>query len=392
MEKELSKNFFPQPSLDHLINAINESSLSFFPWTIRYESLKSGATARNDLLAAGSGDDDEKENENTTRTIITSLFPCISYLELRRQQNLEFADEKFQEANELLSESNGNNKNSKSANVLTAKAKSAFLIALELVPNHKKSVLGYAKFLTVHEDDDISNAERFVQNAILDFPNDSEVQHYLTSLQDRQRQRRRRSQPPSQIERQESATSYTLDEKEKEKKDIVTKKSSAYKDALMEYELLHPINDDSNNNNNEDNTNITDKTERMHRSHPNRGKKERKRKHSRRHKKRKRKSDDGKKKRKRRRHRYDTSSSSATYSPLSSSYSLSSLLPQKETSINSRNEKDEKSSSKESVSDKEKDDDTYESRKKRRKRRHADRKRHRHKRKKDSKKRHKKQS
>mmetsp|Transcript_42331 Transcript_42331/g.43113 ORF Transcript_42331/g.43113 Transcript_42331/m.43113 type:complete len:418 (-) Transcript_42331:2054-3307(-) len=382
----LSKRLYcPQPKLDLLLSENHdtfniESTLSFLPWRIQYVTLAAGDDS---LSVKGDG-------ENSTS--IKQLLPSISYLDLRRQQNVEFANDKCQEANVSL----------KSIDVAIdlKKAKTSFIQALELVPDHLPSLIGYAKLLMKAET--FYKAERIIKSALEVDPNNLEVQHYLTTLQEK----RRRPQL-LQSEHQESKRLVFA----QKQKDLVTNKSSAYQDALIERALVDP----QNGKDDEDDDN---ECESRHRS-PNRSKKKKKDKkhrHKRKHSHRKRKSKE-KKHRKLRNHRYGAYSSSSSYSCSSSLLSSSSS----EIPIDSENEEElkakkdsvhENSPSKESNllnltfrpssikrplsksvdSEKDEDDESYRRHKKRRKHRYTNDTKRRHKRKKHSKKSHKKSS
>ncbi|OEU16678.1 hypothetical protein FRACYDRAFT_239273 [Fragilariopsis cylindrus CCMP1102] len=329
-------------TVESILDIINSSefSLSFRPWRIRYETLKAAADDSLSTVKAivdtvtcidGSG---ANSTITPTATIIQS-FPSISYLDLRRQQNIEFSNDKCREAEAIVFSSSQSGSGSSIDNVATVdiiKAKTLYKQALELVPNHLQSLIGYAKLLMT-KTETYYKAERTLKNALDVDPNNVEVQQYITTLQDkRQRQRR-----PIMLQSEQESKQRRLiilannNSNNYKQKDIITRKSSAYQDALMERALLDPQQDDEYNNNNNDKNKDDEEFENSYRK-SNRSKKKKKKKDKKRHHKRERshrKRKKEKKHRKRSSRRYDSSSSSSSSSSslLSSSSSEISTTP-----------------------------------------------------------------
>eukprot|EP00536_Pseudo-nitzschia_multiseries_P006994 jgi/Psemu1/16604/gm1.16604_g len=207
---------FPLPKLD-LPNDI-ESSFSFVPWEIQWDD-----------------DDGADTPETPASDVARRVLP--SYLDLRRTQNIAFADEKCREANNLL-ESAGND----------AKAKDSFTKALDLVPEHLDSLIGYAKLLI--KTGKFSKAEGFLKSALRLDATNAEAQQCLAALQ---RKRQRSFQGGAGSSASYSLVGGSNDSKprdsshhllllnnnalNKSQKNLTARKSSAYKDALMERSL-----------------------------------------------------------------------------------------------------------------------------------------------------------
>lgn len=341
---ELSHRLYcPQPRLDLQLGSSDtnanaeSSSLSYLPWRIWYEtpehadvSVLPPTETPDDVI-----DSDEAAAKPPTTTIQQQCcFPSVSYLDLRRQQNVQFADDKCREATSL------------SESIVVddiSKAKSSFTQALDLVPNHLESLIGYGKILIKTRN--FVKAEGVLKSALEIDKNNTEVQQYLASLQEK---RRRPLLGIDDVSRSRSGILDYQDSKRlilnnnnnnKKQETLTARESSAYQDALMERKLLAdpPQGDEYTYtssvlvvNDCEDERSY-DSSDHKHnrRNKKNERRKDRRRRHKRKRSRtvssRKRKNKD-KKHRKRSSRRYDSDSSlSYSSSSCSSSYSQSSV-------------------------------------------------------------------
>lgn len=195
--KDLSRLLYrPQPRLDENI----ESSLSIIPWKLRLlqDETSSSATAPND-----SGDSKEAK---------ALSFPSASYLDLRRHQNLKFADDQCSKANP-----------------------SAWKQALQLVPDHVPSLVGYGKFCLANAQ--LEQAEKLFEDALSIDPNHSLARRLLSELSEK-RHEKNRHQPYT------TTTRHANNFQTSTKPNLKTRESSAYQDALLERQLLASPKDD----------------------------------------------------------------------------------------------------------------------------------------------------
>ena len=197
--KDLSRLLYrPRPRLDENI----ESSLSVIPWTIR-------------LLCRNSAVPSKESDDAKPRTIV---FPSPSYLDLRRQQNIKFADEQ----------------------AAKDKDPSAWKQAIQLVPDHVPSLVAYGKYCL--ETNKLEQAEKHLRDAI-SIDGKHAFAHKLLSELDEKRHSRNRHQPYTtsrpHVLNQTSTTTTTSS--------LKTRESSAYQDALLERQLLASPKDDDNN-------------------------------------------------------------------------------------------------------------------------------------------------
>mmetsp|Transcript_22547 Transcript_22547/g.47324 ORF Transcript_22547/g.47324 Transcript_22547/m.47324 type:complete len:460 (+) Transcript_22547:70-1449(+) len=326
----------PRPKLDLPCQSSSVgigASLSFLPWRIR-EGDNGGETPGN----------------ATPDDVARQLLP--SYLDLRRQQNVEFADEKCREANNLLESST-----SKGEDI---DAKTSFAQALELVPNHLDSLIGYGKLLI--QTGNCSKAEGFLKSALRVDKDNVEARHCLAKLREKRKHTMLGGGDNAAL-----SYSYSLsggrncyqpqdarnlmllnnDSNHKTQKKLTARESSAYIDALMERNLhagptpQQMDNDAADANEGDDrgsssDDSIRDQSDRDHRRGKKKPKKKdrhrkEKRKYSRTSKSRKRKSKERKHKKKRSSRRYirddlssySSSSSSSSLSSYASSYASS---------------------------------------------------------------------
>ncbi|KAG7370678.1 expressed tetratricopeptide repeat protein [Nitzschia inconspicua] len=192
--------YCPDPEVKRTVAGIPESvsTLSHIPWQLQY--------GNDDVSLAA-----ESVQVNPGNDVRQSLcFLPFSYLDLRRQQNVEFANQKCQEALEasLLDHST---------------AKSLFQQALELVPDHIDSLLGYGKLLVR-----IGHLEKatLAFRDVLEVDAANEIAHrYLKSLDETQKQERQKRQ------------SNVLVLSTKQVKALDMRDSSAFQDALLERSL-----------------------------------------------------------------------------------------------------------------------------------------------------------
>jgi hypothetical protein len=300
--QELARRLYcPEPK----VNAVEEeesrgieSSLSAFPWKLRCnpESIDKGL------------------DETTLST--SSAFLPVSYLELRRQQNIAFADEKYKEATSLLAAS--------SSTLDFKRVETIFQQALELVPDHLDSLIGYGKLL-VRSRTHWHKAQRIFQDAVDVDPNNVTAQQYLSSIDKTILMENNQQQ---QQQRESIAVRPTL--LLKKGKSLTARDSSAYQDALTERNLTmeqeqQQDRDQSNHpqegEHDDDDDEEEDGRDRSRKRDRDRYRKRRKRRKSRNHK----RNRNGKRKKHKhtRRRRYDSSSSSVSSSAISSTESHS---------------------------------------------------------------------
>ena len=239
-----------QPRLDEAI----ESSLSVIPWNLCLEDESSSSAFQQA---------EPLSNFSKPTTIQALSFPSASYLDLRRNQNLKFADDQSSKANP-----------------------SAWKQALQLVPDHIPSLVGYGNFFL--QNNKLEQAEKLLKDALSMDPNHSLARRLLSELNEKRHQTNRH-QPYT-------TTASRLPNHITSKPNLKTRESSAYQDALLERQLLASPRDDRSTNEEEE--------ESLDRKHH---------KKSRRHHKKR------KKERKRRRKHYDSSSENASEDSLDES-------------------------------------------------------------------------
>ncbi|KAL3907483.1 MAG: hypothetical protein SGILL_008856, partial [Bacillariaceae sp.] len=216
-------------------------------------------------------------------------FFHVSYLDLRRQQNTAFADQKATEATQ--------------ASLLEhAKAETLFKQALNLVPDHVPSLLGYGKLLI--KMGRLQHAQRCLDDILEVEPNHRIALQYKKVIE------RTFKQQQQQRLGNASADGGSLLSTGKKRKDLQMRESSAFQDALLERNLAmegatendgqgtteRTMSDDSDSYGSEE----EDRRRRKRRRH----KKDRKRK----------KKKEKKRRKKDRRRRYDSASSASSRS------------------------------------------------------------------------------
>lgn len=212
--QDLARRLYcPEPKVKQIAIATNpeSSTLSYIPWQLQYHQRTESSVADDD------DDDSAQPNTNKVAASSTLSFLPVSYLDLRRQQNVAFADQKCQEA---ISCSLSDRK----------KALSLFQQALELVPDHVDTLLGYGKML--FQMGRLEPARRAFDDILQVDPNHESAQRYLKSLEQTQRHHRQKQQ--LQLEQPNAAA---LLSSTKKNKVLTVRDSSAFQDALLERNL-----------------------------------------------------------------------------------------------------------------------------------------------------------
>jgi tetratricopeptide (TPR) repeat protein len=309
--QDLARRLYcPEPKIK-LIETNPESSLSHIPWKLHWKdhgiSLSSSLSSTAATPATATTTVKQPRHDESS-----SFFPS-SYLDLRRQQNIAFADVKFQQATQasVLSTTMTTTMTTEKQ---TATAQSLFEQALELVPDHVDSILGYGKLLfrTGH----LVDAQDKFREVLEIEPNNQSALQYLKCLE-RTQQLQQRQHLQQQNHHSKVNTFGILSSKGKGK--ILTmRESAAFHDALLERKLALEGTDDfdgGNPTNNNDNAvmdyddTVDEDVDSKH-SH----KKDKKERYKKRKRKKKYKKDKKKKHKRlsRRRHCYDSDSSSTT--------------------------------------------------------------------------------
>ena len=295
--------------IEPILKKSNDSSLSYVPWKlVTKESSNSAA------------------NDKTT----VDFFPTYSYLDLRRKQNLSWADSRHEEGE-------------KWAYINEAKAEKLFLEGLDLIPDHVNILISYGKLLvrkgaTATTMDDWDLAEEKYKRVLNLEPGNQTAKSLLKLLGAKRRSRQ--TQPTDAVTKE-----LTLNSSRNAYSDVLMEKSLA---TGVGYDLIESDQDSAFDGNKQERTDSVSERKRSRR--------ERKRSKS--------------SKKKKRRRRYSSSSFSSS--------SSSSLEPpgSKADDPNSM------SNAESSVSDD--DDDAY---RRRRRKKERDRKKRKRKRKYESKKR-----
>mmetsp|Transcript_22260 Transcript_22260/g.55126 ORF Transcript_22260/g.55126 Transcript_22260/m.55126 type:complete len:317 (+) Transcript_22260:254-1204(+) len=228
--QDLSRLLYrPQPRLEEAI----ESSLSVIPW----ELCLKDETSSSALQAAAAVSNDSKPAANQALS-----FPSTSYLDLRRHQNLKFADDQCSKANP-----------------------SAWKQALQLVPDHVPSLVGYGKFCL--QNNKLEQAEQLLKDALSMDPNHSLARRLLSELNEKRHQTNRHKPYTAASRLPNHVTS---------KPNLKTRESSAYQDALLERQLLASPSDDGSTKEEEEEA-LDREYHKKSRRHHKRRKKERKR-------------------------------------------------------------------------------------------------------------------
>jgi tetratricopeptide (TPR) repeat protein len=233
-----------------------ESSLSVIPWKILIVQETTSTTTDNHkkpseaTATIETASSSAKSATNTKPSLsLSSLaeskvsFPSISYLDLRRKQNLCFADDQCSKAQQNL------DKGSPST------ARAAWKQALELVPDHLPSLIGYGRFLL--QSGKLQQSMELVNEALTIDPKHSLAQTLLSDLlETRHQTHQHRPYVANAMPHYDLLPNHQRNEKNnsnnKSKSNnpiaLTTRKSSAYQDALLERQLLAspPRRDDSN--------------------------------------------------------------------------------------------------------------------------------------------------
>jgi tetratricopeptide (TPR) repeat protein len=277
--QDLTRRLYcPEPKVKQ-VETNPETSLSHIPWQLYWQD--------NGTFTSSSSTTTTETTTKQPRHVEASSSLPSSYLDLRRQQNVAFADLKCQQANQasLTMEQ-------------TTAVQSLFEQALDLVPDHVDSLLGYGKLLfkTGH----LVDAQDKFRDVLEIDPNNLLAIQYLKSLELTQHLQHSKANTVGLLSRKHGKT-------------LTMRESSAFHDALLERRLALEVHNDGepNNNNNNDDATYNDDDDDDDADSRNSHKKDKKE----RDKKRKRKKKDKKKKYKRRsrhRRRYDSDSSSTT--------------------------------------------------------------------------------
>ena len=280
-------------------NEVTGSSLSVIPWKIVLiqETPTSSSDFNLKSLAAKVPPPTLPGTEKkSTDSKVSPSLPSASYLDLRRKQNLCFADAQCSKAHDELENGKANPSN-------------AWKQALQLVPDHMPSLVGYGKYLL--QIGKLAQAEKLLTQSLSIYPKHGLALRLLSELFETRRKRHRRqlvapSRPlPSQYHNQTSNLN------------LATRESSAYQDALLERQLMASPKDDGSTAT----VTMKDSNPRLHREESKDRKRNKSRKHKDRRKKRKRKErrKHHRHHKKRRRHGYYSSDDSSSSDRLVSS-------------------------------------------------------------------------
>ena len=206
--KDLAQRLYcPEPRVDQVETSI-ESSLSHIPWTVELDEGNSGS-----MPASNTGTPSQSVPEVDSKLAPAASSLPISYLELRRQQNIAFADKKAAEATE--------------AGLLQhAQAEALFKQALNLVADHVPSLVGYGKLLI--KMGRLKQAQRYLEEALEVEPNHKTALLYKKSIEQTFRQKPRNSL---------TSNDGSLLSSGKKRRDLQMRESSAFQDALLERNL-----------------------------------------------------------------------------------------------------------------------------------------------------------
>jgi len=205
----------PQPQLPE---EPIESSLPFIPWKIRMvedqPNRSNNTTDNHTKTSSETTTSSHNEANDDTNSLVS--FPTFSYLDLRRIQNLSFADTQAVKAQQELDDGN------------IAEARAAWKRALELVPNHVPCLVGYGRFLLATGKLDM--AEKIFNKALASDPNHDQTQAFRSELMGAHHQRfqHRPYSNPTNL-------SNIGDTK---KKNFIPRENAAYQNALLERQLL----------------------------------------------------------------------------------------------------------------------------------------------------------
>lgn len=270
-----------------------ESSLSHVPWTVQLDEENSTC----DTAAATTAPPSSAESrtapfaDSKPAPTKTSFLP-VFYLELRRQQNIAFADTKASEASLLQHD----------------QAETLFKQAMDLVPDHVPSLLGYGKLL--YKKGRLLQAQRMLQDVLEVEPDNTTALQCQKSIEQTIQQRQLQQQ--QQFERNDNPAVGSTLTSGKKRKELQMRKSSAFQDALLERNLARhdtTANDghvvDNEKDREVDNSDSYDSDE-----------DDRRRRRRRQHKKDRKRKKKKKRRKEERRKRYDSSSSGSSISAL----------------------------------------------------------------------------
>lgn len=229
--EELSQRLYrPDPRVNQVEEHVSiESTLSNFPCEIEVLGRAPAQQVAVNLAPAGAA------------AAVSASFP--SYLDLRRQQNVAYAQEKTLEASMLIQTlgrpgSLDYDRNLQSIETLLQQA-------LELVPDHLETLLAYANLL-VDANKNAAKTKRLLNDALDVDPNNNDVKRLEARLnqqpQDRRLQILNRQGPPQAplvVSHQRKRGTSTLQ--------LTARESSAYQDALTERNLLAGSDDERRN-------------------------------------------------------------------------------------------------------------------------------------------------
>jgi tetratricopeptide (TPR) repeat protein len=205
--------YCPEPKVNQVESGV-EASLSHVPWIIQWDDQNSVDT----YVPLGSSSQSAATPD--TQPAPSASFLPVSYLELRRQQNVAFADKKAVEAAD--------------AGLLDhAQAETLYRQALDLVPDHVPSLLGYAKLL--YKTGRLRQAQRTLGDVLELEPDNTTALQYNTSLERTFRQQENQARLGGRGASAVAAGS--LLSSGKKRKDLQMRESSAFQDALLERNL-----------------------------------------------------------------------------------------------------------------------------------------------------------
>ena len=327
LRSELSRLLYrPLPVSQSERLTTDEFPLSVLPWKIDCKMLKT--------------------TDNSSGTKNSLHFPDVSYLDLRRLQNTSYADSQCTKAKAELSKQQ-------------SKPEKFWKQALQLVPDHMPSLVGYARYLL--NNGKLEASEDLLQQAVAIDPNDTTVR-YLD--EDVARLRQMRSQKQTVLSKLPFANHGTVTTSSTNN-NLTARESSAYQDALMERQLMDSPKDTNDNNATDEDSESYQKPRKEHskrkKHRRERDRRKRKRKERRRHKRRKR----------HRRRRYDSSDESSRSSSEDDDASYNSKDSNKSIS-NASASRQEHAPGKDSNEASMRESDKEDRRRKRRKRRRRD--------------------
>lgn len=223
--REFAKRLYcPDPQVSKVASTSTpQENLSYIPWQLQFQFDNNGSSDTNNMSSSTT-------EAGVSAAATTTSFLPYSYLDLRRQQNVAFADQKCRQAISAQR---------RRLDHPTEAACSLFRQALELVPDHVDALLGLGKLL--FQSGQLAEARRAFEDILDHVDSEHEVAlRYLHSVNQTILQRQPQ-QPPK---------TPALFSSKQGKGLLTTRDSSAFQDALLERNLA--LEDEDNHNNNSD--------------------------------------------------------------------------------------------------------------------------------------------